>query len=107
LATPWRMLTITTRRFPSERSGYFGGDTGLLIASVLIVLSILGALAALLQKDLIRASVIVGAESVALALIFHILLAPDLALTQAVVGTALLPGIIIIAVYKTRRTEED
>lgn len=78
-----------------------------LIAYVLIILSILGAIAALLQKDLIRASIIVGAESVALALIFHILLAPDLALTQAVVGTALLPGVIIIAIYKTRRMEED
>ena len=74
---------------------------------VLVVLSVVGAIAALLQKDLIRATVIVGAASVALALIFHILLAPDLALTQAVVGTALLPGVIIIAVYKTRRTEED
>jgi energy-converting hydrogenase B subunit D len=78
-----------------------------IIAYVLIILSILGAIAALLQKDLIRATIIVGAESVALALIFHILLAPDLALTQAVVGTALLPGVIVIAIYKTRRTEED
>jgi len=78
-----------------------------IIAYVLMILSVLGAIAALLQKDLIRAAVIVGAESVALALIFHVLLAPDLALTQAVVGTALLPGVIIIAIYKTRRTEED
>jgi len=35
------------------------------------------------------------------------LLAPDLGLTQAIVGTVLLPGIIILGIFKTRRTEEE
>lgn len=77
------------------------------MAYVMVVAVTVGAVAALLQKDLLRAAFISGAESVALAFFFQALLAPDLGLTQAIVGTVLLPGIIILGVLKTRRTEED
>lgn len=74
---------------------------------VMVIAITVGAIAALLQKDLIRAAFLSGAESVALAFFFQALLAPDLGLTQAIVGTVLLPGIIILGIFKTRRTEED
>jgi energy-converting hydrogenase B subunit D len=48
-----------------------------------------------------------GAESIALAFLFQALLAPDLGLTQALVATVLMPGIIIIGIFKTRRHEEE
>uniref|UniRef100_A0A7C3F1V1 DUF4040 domain-containing protein n=1 Tax=Candidatus Methanomethylicus mesodigestus TaxID=1867258 RepID=A0A7C3F1V1_9CREN len=79
----------------------------MVISYVMVVGITVGAVAALLQKDLLRAAFITGAESVALAFLFHALLAPDLGLTQAIVGTVLLPGIIIIAIFKTRRHEEE
>ncbi|MGC8936999.1 MAG: hydrogenase subunit MbhD domain-containing protein [Candidatus Methanomethylicaceae archaeon] len=79
----------------------------IVMAYVLVVAITVGAVAALLQKDLLRAAFISGAESIALAFFFQALLAPDLGLTQAIVGTVLLPGIIILGIFKTRRTEED
>jgi len=82
-------------------------DAFMVISYVMVVGITVGAVAALLQKDLLRAAFITGAESVALAFLFHALLAPDLGLTQAIVGTVLLPGIIIIAIFKTRRHEEE
>lgn len=74
---------------------------------IMVIAITVGAIAALLQKDLIRAAFLSGAESIALAFFFQALLAPDLGLTQAIVGTVLLPGIIILGIFKTRRTEED
>ncbi|MCQ5376866.1 MAG: DUF4040 domain-containing protein [Candidatus Methanomethylicia archaeon] len=82
-------------------------DAFMVISYIMVVGITVGAVAALLQKDLLRAAFITGAESVALAFLFHALLAPDLGLTQAIVGTVLLPGIIIIAIFKTRRHEEE
>lgn len=79
----------------------------IVMAYVMVVAITVGAIAALLQKDLLRAAFLSGAESVALAFFFQALLAPDLGLTQAIVGTVLLPGIIILGIFKTRRTEED
>lgn len=77
-----------------------------ILTYVLMIALAIGCVAALLQKDLLRAAIISGAESVVLAYLFHALLAPDLALTQAIVGAILLPGIIIVTIFKTRRFEE-
>lgn len=82
-------------------------DAFMAIAYVVVIAISVGAIAALLQKDLLRAAFLSGAESVALAFIFQALLAPDLGLTQAIVGTVLLPAIIIIGIFKTRRHEEE
>lgn len=82
-------------------------DSFMVIAYIMVVGITVGAVAALLQKDLLRAAFISGAESIALAFIFQALLAPDLGITQAIVGTVLLPGLIILAIFKTRRTEEE
>jgi len=82
-------------------------DAFMAIAYVTVIGITVGAIAALLQKDLLRAAFLSGAESVALAFIFQALLAPDLGLTQAIVGTVLMPAIIIIGIFKTRRHEEE
>lgn len=82
-------------------------DAFMTVAYLMVIGVTIGAVAALLQKDLLRAAFISGAESIALAFLFHALLAPDLGLTQAIVGTVLMPGIIILAILKTRRHEES
>lgn len=82
-------------------------DSFMVIAYIMVVGITVGAVAALLQKDLLRAAFLSGAESIALAFLFQALLAPDLGITQAIVGTVLLPGLIILAIFKTRRTEEE
>ncbi|MCD6409186.1 MAG: DUF4040 domain-containing protein [Candidatus Verstraetearchaeota archaeon] len=79
----------------------------MILVYVLMIALCIGAVAALLQKDLMRAAIISGIESVVLAVLFHALLAPDLALTQAIVGAILLPAIFIVVIFKTRRFEEE
>ena len=47
-----------------------------------------------------------GFSGGALALLFQILLAPDVALTQAIVGAAIVPVFIALAVKKTQREDK-
>ncbi len=70
---------------------------------ILMIIIIVSAILALVQKDVLKA-VIVSVVSVgALAVLFQILLAPDVALTQAIVGAAIVPVFIALAISKTQR----
>lgn len=73
----------------------------------LMVGAVLTAIIALLPKDLMKAVIIgTGIEGVALAFLFQKLLASDVALTQAVLSSTIIPALFIIAVYKTQRYED-
>ena len=72
------------------------------ILSFIIVIS---AILALVQKDLLKAAILTGFSGGALAVLFQILLAPDVALTQAIVGAAIIPVFIALAVKKTQRED--
>lgn len=78
----------------------------LLMGYILMITAILGALLALVQKDLMKAVILIGLEGLAVAFLYQILQAPDVAITQAILGAALLPGIFAVTIYKTRREEE-
>ena len=60
----------------------------------LYVFAILGAIVALMQKDLLKMAVLTSVSGFAVAAIFQVLLAPDVALTQAVVGAAIIPTLV-------------
>ena len=49
--------------------------------------------------------VLTGFAGAALAVLFQVLLAPDVALTQAIVGAAIVPVFIALAVKKTQRSD--
>jgi energy-converting hydrogenase B subunit D len=68
--------------------------------------ALFGSVLALIQRDLMKAVILIGLEGLAVAFLYQMLRAPDVAITQAILGAALLPGIFAIAVYKTRREEE-
>ena len=68
----------------------------------LYVFAILGAIVALMQKDLLKMAVLTSVSGFAVAAIFQVLLAPDVALTQAVVGAAIIPTLVGLSVLKTR-----
>ncbi len=72
---------------------------------VLMIIIIVGAILALVQKDLLKAAILTGFVGGAVAVLFQILLAPDVALTQAIVGTAIVPVFIALAVKKTQRED--
>ncbi len=78
-----------------------------MIEYILMIVAVLGAVIALTQRDLLKAAILTGITGAAIAFLFQFLLAPDVALTQAIVGTAIIPVFIALAVKKTRRMEES
>ncbi|WP_407421506.1 DUF4040 domain-containing protein [Methanobrevibacter sp.] len=72
---------------------------------VLMVIIIISAILALIQKDLLKAAILTGFSGGALAVLFQILLAPDVALTQAIVCAVIIPVFIALAVQKTQRED--
>lgn len=73
---------------------------------VLCLVLIIAAIFAVVQKDLMLAVIGTGAVSVILSILFLILQAPDVALTEAAIGIALTTIIFIITLKKTKRYEE-
>ena len=69
---------------------------------VLYILAILGAIVCLMQKDLLRMAILTSVTGFMLAAIYQVLLAPDVALTQAVVGAAIVPTLVALTTLKTR-----
>lgn len=77
-----------------------------MIEYILMIVTILGAVLALMQRDLLKAAILTGVPGASIAFLYQYLLAPDVALTQAIVGSAIIPVFFALAVYKTRRVEE-
>jgi energy-converting hydrogenase B subunit D len=78
-----------------------------MIEYILMIVAVLGAVIALSQRDLLKAAILTGITGAAIAFLYQFLLAPDVALTQAIVGTAIIPVFIALAVKKTRQMEEE
>jgi energy-converting hydrogenase B subunit D len=76
-----------------------------MIEFIVIFVAVVSAVIALLQKDLLKAAILTGISGFCVAFLFQILLAPDVALTQAIVEGAIVPVFIVLAVFKTRREE--
>lgn len=74
---------------------------------VLILLLITTALAATLARDLLAAAIIFSAYSLIMALLWQSLQAPDLAITEAAVGAGITAVLFVVAIFKTRRMEEE
>lgn len=72
---------------------------------VLMIIIVVSAILALIQKDVLKSAILTGFVGGAMAVLFQILLAPDVALTQAIVGAAIIPVFIALAVKKTQRED--
>ena len=62
---------------------------------------------ALVQTDLLKVAILTGVSGVGIAFLYQILLAPDVALTQAIVGGAIIPVFLALAVKKTKRVDDE
>ena len=71
-----------------------------------MIIAVLGAIIALVQRDLLRSAILMAIPGASLALLYQLLLGPDVALTQAIVGTAIVPVFFALAAYKTKRVED-
>lgn len=77
-----------------------------MIELVLLVTMTLLFLVVVREKDLLKATIYLSGSSFCLTLIFLILQAPDIAITQAAVEVVIVTVIFIVAIEKTRRFEE-
>jgi uncharacterized MnhB-related membrane protein len=59
------------------------------------------------EKDLLYAVIATGIISLVLSILFYLLQAPDVALTEAAIGVALTTIIFIITIRNTVRYEEE
>lgn len=71
----------------------------------LLVLLIILAILALQAKDLVAAVVMASVFSLVTCLVFYLLHAPDVALTEAAVGTGIGTVAFIWAVFRTERRD--
>ncbi|MDR2623891.1 MAG: DUF4040 domain-containing protein [Methanobrevibacter sp.] len=78
-----------------------------MIEYVVMIVGVLGSILALVQRDLLKAAILTGITGGCIAFLFQILLAPDVALTQAIVGAAIVPVFLAITIHKTKRVGED
>jgi len=77
-----------------------------IILSIIILLMIASAIAAAVFKDLMNAVIASCIVSLLAAILFFCLQAPDVAMAEAAIGAALVTGIFVIAVKRTKRFEE-
>ena len=73
----------------------------------LLVLMVGAAVYAVVQKDLLYAVIATGVISLVLTVMFYILQAPDVALTEAAIGVALTTIIFLITIRNTLRHEDE
>jgi energy-converting hydrogenase B subunit D len=73
----------------------------------LLLIMLGAAIYAIVQKDLLYAVIATGVISLVLTVLFYLLQAPDVALTEAAIGVALTTIIFIITIRNTVRHEDD
>lgn len=78
----------------------------ILLISLLILLMLSAAIAALIYKDLMSAVIAACMVSLIASILFYFLQAPDVAMAEASIGAALVTAIFIIAIRRTKRYEE-
>jgi energy-converting hydrogenase B subunit D len=78
----------------------------IILVSLLILLMLIAAVAALIFKDLISAVIAACMVSLIASVLFYLLHAPDVAMAEASIGAALVAAIFIIAIRRTKRYEE-
>jgi uncharacterized MnhB-related membrane protein len=77
----------------------------LFIQSALLVFLFILCVIAIELKDLLYSVIVLAGASMTLAVIFFMLHAPDIAITQAAVGAGIMTVLFIIAINRTRRGE--
>ncbi|MGB9831987.1 MAG: hydrogenase subunit MbhD domain-containing protein [Caldisericum exile] len=79
----------------------------LIFSYLLLVLTIILSILAIHVKDLLAAVIFMGSGSLLVSLVFLLLQAPDVAMSEAAIGAALTMAIYIVAVKKTEREDND
>lgn len=77
----------------------------ILIHNALLILMFLLCAIAIELKDLLYSVIVLAGASTILAVIFYMLQAPDIAITQAAVGVGVATVLFVVTISRTRREE--
>jgi energy-converting hydrogenase B subunit D len=72
----------------------------MVLQGTLLVLVAIGGTAVVLTRDPLRQTLVVGVFGLLLALLFFALQAPDVALSEIVIGSVVLPAMILLTLSK-------
>ncbi|AKL96775.1 putative multisubunit sodium/proton antiporter MrpA subunit [Clostridium aceticum] len=77
------------------------------VLNIVLIIFLIGcAIAVERTKDLLSAVIIFGAYSLTMAILWLILRAPDIALTEAAIGAGATTILLIATISRTRRSEK-
>jgi len=71
------------------------------------IASVIAAFKAIIEKDMVRAIVYSAIQSAMYALIFYVLMAPDIVLVYIPVSVGITPAILLFVTKKTERYDGD
>ncbi len=77
-----------------------------IIAWIIAILAIVAAIYAVETKDLLSSAIAMGIASLVVSILFLVLQAPDVAITEASIGAGLTMAVFVYAIGKTKRWEE-
>lgn len=75
------------------------------LVAVALVLTAVGGTAVVLTREPVHQAIVLSVFGLILAILFVVLQAPDVALSQLVIGAAVLPLMVLLAIAKVRRGE--
>ena len=78
----------------------------ILVVSFLVLVMLVGAVAASVFRDLVSAVIAAAMVSLIASMLFYLLQAPDVAMAEASIGAALTAAIFVVAIARTKRYEE-
>ncbi len=71
------------------------------------IASVIAAFKAIIEKDMVRAIVYSAIQSAMYALVFYVLMAPDIVLVYIPVSVGITPAILLFVTKKTERYDGD
>ena len=77
------------------------------LQGLVLAMVCLGGLGVVLTREPVRQSIVVSFYGLLLALLFFLFQAPDVALSQITVGAVAMPLMILLALAKIRRKQEE
>jgi len=76
-----------------------------IVQNLLLLVLLALCIAAIEFRDLLYSVIMLAGAGITLAVIFYVLHAPDIAITQAAVGTGVATVLFILAISRTERRE--
>ncbi|MGW5418551.1 Na(+)/H(+) antiporter subunit B [Actinomadura geliboluensis] len=98
---------MTTAALTTVAADALSGPLADALITAALALTAAMATAVVLTRDPVRQAIVLSGYGATLGLLFLILQAPDVAMSQLGVGTVLLPLIVVLALHAARRHRRD